>query len=94
MKLKLAAWIALILVNSAVARVQSRGSVIINDRAAYHAHARDNGMCRKRDDPQRVLLIPGPEVVSRFSVCQGRNEFGELVSDSSGSVYCNGTVRL
>lgn len=92
MKRKLAAWIALVLANPVVAHPQSRGSMIINDRAAYHAHARDNGMCRKRGDPRRVLVVPGPEVVSRFSVCQGRNEFGELVADTSGSVYCNGTL--
>lgn len=69
------------------------GSLIINDRALYHTHARDAGMCRQRNDPSRVLVVPGPDVVSKFSVCQGRNEFGELVTDTSGSVYCNGTVR-
>jgi hypothetical protein len=71
---------------------QPQGSVILNDRAAYHAHSRDVGMCRQRNDPGRVLVVPGRDVVSQFSACQGRNEFGELVADTSGSIYCNGTV--
>jgi hypothetical protein len=92
MKLELAAWFTLANLNLAFPLRQSHGSIVLNDRAAYHAHARTAGMCRQRSDPQRVLVVPGPEVVSRFSVCQGRNEFGELTSDTSGSVYCNGTV--
>jgi hypothetical protein len=66
--------------------------MVLNDRVAYHAHARDAGMCRQRNDPDRVLVVPGRDIVSQFSVCQGRNEFGELVADTSGSIYCNGTV--
>ncbi|KAJ1306067.1 hypothetical protein OPQ81_010779 [Rhizoctonia solani] len=85
-------WLTLALVDVAISGDRASVSVILNDRTAYHAHALKAGMCSQRKDPQRVLVIPGPELVSRFSVCQGRNEFGELVSDTSGSVYCNGTL--
>ncbi|KAF8608406.1 glycoside hydrolase [Ceratobasidium sp. AG-I] len=87
-------WLVLGLVGLCLphAQAQAQGSVVINDRTRYHAHARDAGMCHKRSNPSRVLVVPGPDVVSKFSVCQGRNEFGELVADTSGSVYCNGTL--
>lgn len=94
MRRAVATWIALVLfgLSKASPLKLSRGSIILNDRVKYHAHALNVGMCRRRSNPQRVLVVPGPEVISRFSVCQGRNEFGELISDTSGSVYCNGTV--
>ncbi|KAG9094078.1 hypothetical protein FRC06_011172 [Ceratobasidium sp. 370] len=85
-------WLALGLGNTALSYTQPQGSLILNDRVAYHSHARSAGMCSQRNDPHRVLVVPGPDVVSKFSVCQGRNEFGELVSDTSGTVYCNGTL--
>ncbi|QRW12873.1 trehalase [Ceratobasidium sp. AG-Ba] len=85
-------WLALVFSKLSLSYPFSQGSLVLNDRSAYHAHARDAGMCRQRNDPNRVLVIPGPDVISQFSVCQGRNEFGELVSDTSGTVYCNGTL--
>ena len=85
-------WLVFGLAGLSLSHARAQGSVIINDRAIYHAHARNAGMCHKRNNPSRVLVVPGPDVVSKFSVCQGRNEFGELVADTSGSVYCNGTV--
>lgn len=87
-------WLVLGFASVPLSHAQVQGSVVINDRTIYHAHARNEGMCHKRNDPSRVLVVPGPDVVSKFSVCQGRNEFGELVADTSGSVYCNGTVRI
>lgn len=86
-------WLILGVVGISASHSRGQGSVVINDRTAYHTHARNEGMCRKRGNPSRVLAVPGPDVVSKLSVCQGRNEFGELVADTSGSVYCNGTVR-
>nr|WJO90073.1 trehalase-2 [Ceratobasidium cereale] len=85
-------WLTLVFATASLSCAQLGGSIILNDRAAYHAHARDVGMCHQRNDPHRILVAPGPDVVSRFSVCQGRNEFGELVADTSGSAYCNGTL--
>ncbi|CAE6505626.1 unnamed protein product [Rhizoctonia solani] len=84
------AWLTL--ANIAISHGRPSASVVLNDRATYHAHALEGGMCSQRKDPRRVLVVPGPELVSQFSACQGRNEFGELVSDTSGSVYCNGTL--
>ncbi|CAE6435097.1 unnamed protein product [Rhizoctonia solani] len=92
MKRDIATWLTLSLANAALSHGRPSVSTVLNDRTAYHAHALKGGMCSQRNDPQRVLVVPGPEVVSRFSACQGRNEFGELVSDTSGSVYCNGTL--
>ncbi|KAG8750129.1 hypothetical protein FRC12_013055 [Ceratobasidium sp. 428] len=81
-----------LLVTTALSRPHPPGSLILNDRVVYHSYARRHGMCSQRNDPNRVLVAPGPDVISKFSVCQRRNEFGELVTDTSGSVYCNGTL--
>ncbi|KAG8738244.1 hypothetical protein FRC10_007112 [Ceratobasidium sp. 414] len=85
-------WLVLGVINTVLSYARPQGSLVLNDRTAYHSHARNAGMCSQRNDPYRVLVVPGPDVVSKFSVCQGRNEFGELVSDTSGAVYCNGTL--
>ncbi|KAF8740507.1 Alpha-trehalose glucohydrolase, partial [Rhizoctonia solani] len=85
-------WLTLAFATATLSYGRPSASIVMNDRAAYHAYALNDGMCNQRGNPQRSLVIPGPEIVSQFSVCQGRNEFGELVSDTSGSVYCNGTL--
>ncbi|CAE7146564.1 unnamed protein product [Rhizoctonia solani] len=92
MKRGIATWLALTLANLALSHERPSVSVVLNDRTAYHTYALNRGMCSPRKDAQRVLVVPGPDVVSRFSACQGRNEFGELVFDTSASVYCNGTL--
>ncbi|ELU42026.1 trehalase [Rhizoctonia solani AG-1 IA] len=92
MKGALNLWLTLAFATATLSYDRPSASIVMNDRAAYHAYALNDGMCNQRGNPQRSLVIPGPEIVSQFSVCQGRNEFGELVSDTSGSVYCNGTT--
>ncbi|QRW25353.1 trehalase [Rhizoctonia solani] len=82
MKGALNLWLTLAFATATLSYDRPSASIVMNDRAAYHAYALNDGMCNQRGNPQRSLVIPGPEIVSQFSVCQGRNEFGELVSDT------------
>ncbi|QRV98077.1 trehalase [Ceratobasidium sp. AG-Ba] len=68
---------------------------VIDDREAYWNHARSNGMCNKygrEENLNRALVVPGNKVLSSFSDCVAKNEFGESLTDTTGQIFCYGPL--
>jgi hypothetical protein len=72
------------------------GARVIDDRDDYWRHAKEHGMCNpkfgREDNLKRILAVPGDDILAPFAECVAKNEFGEKLQDTSGSIFCHGQV--
>nr|WJO90074.1 trehalase-4 [Ceratobasidium cereale] len=88
-----ACWLLMNEVSGAAVRHPTSGARVLNDRTAYMKHAQKAGMCQTFNDSEntnRALVVPGDNVLSSFEDCVAKNEFGELLHDTSRKIFCNG----
>ncbi|KAG8774976.1 hypothetical protein FRC12_001720 [Ceratobasidium sp. 428] len=92
--LAITSWLLVTTVSGAALPNPTIGVRVINDRAEYWKHAATGGMCLPKLDKEvnlkRVLTVPGEGILADFNVCAAKNEFGEVLHDTSGQIFCHG----